>query len=67
MYQMHGFDIYIWHIVKATYNKLRHGINKLRPRQIAVIWQTTSLNALSWIKIYEFRLRFQWILFEYSN
>ena len=31
--------------------------------KIATISPTTFLNALSWMKIYEFRLRFRWSLF----
>ena len=29
----------------------------------ATIWQTTFSNAFSWMKMYEFRLRFPWIFF----
>ena len=38
-------------------------LNTLRPRQMATISQTTFSNAFSWIKIYEFQLRFHWSLF----
>ena len=31
--------------------------------KIAAISQTTSSNAFSWMKMYEFRLRFPWSLF----
>ena len=31
--------------------------------KMAVIFQTTSLNAFSWMKMYELRLRFHWSLF----
>ena len=31
--------------------------------KMAAIFQTTFSNAFSWIKIYEFRLKFHWILF----
>ena len=31
--------------------------------KMAAIFQTTFSNALSWMKMYEFRLRFHWILF----
>ena len=35
----------------------------LRPRQIAAISQTTFSSEFSWIKMYDFRLRFHWSLF----
>ena len=42
---------------------LRIGLNTLRPRQGAVIFQTTFSNAFSWMKIYQFPLKFHWSLF----
>ena len=38
-------------------------INTLRPIQKAAICQTTFWNAFSWMKMYEFRLKFHWSLF----
>ena len=38
-------------------------INTLRQRQNGRHLQTTFSNAFSWMKIFEFRLRFHWILF----
>ena len=38
-------------------------INTLRPRQIDAISQTTFSNAFSWMKMFEFRLKFHWSLF----
>ena len=38
--------------------------NTLRPRdKMAAIFQTTFWNAFSWMKMYQFRLRFHWSLF----
>ena len=33
-------------------------VNTLRPRQMAAIFQTAFSNAFSWMKMYQFRLRF---------
>ena len=52
----------------------RHGIDLIFPEysvalthwgrdKMTAISQTTSLNAFSWMKMYEFRLRFHWSLF----
>ena len=38
-------------------------LNTLRPRQMDAISQTTFPNALSWMKMFEFRLKFHWSLF----
>ena len=38
--------------------------NTLRPRQMDAISQTTFSNAFSWMKMFEFRLTFQWSLFQ---
>ena len=38
-------------------------INLLRPRQMDAISQTTFSNAFSWMKMFEFRLKFHWSLF----
>ena len=35
----------------------------LRPRQMDAISQTTFSNAFSWMKMFEFRLKFHWSLF----
>ena len=40
-----------------------YGFNTLRLRQIVAILQMTISNAFSWLKMYEFWLRFQWSLF----
>ena len=37
--------------------------NTLRPRQMDAISQTPFSNAFSWMKMFEFRLRFHWRLF----
>ena len=37
--------------------------NSLRPRQMDAISQTTVSNAFSWMKMFEFRLKFHWSLF----
>ena len=37
--------------------------NTLRPRQMDAISQTTFSNAFSWLKMFEFRLKFHWSLF----
>ena len=42
---------------------LSSSFNTLRPSQVAAIFHTTYWNAFSWIKIYEFRLKFHWNLF----
>ena len=38
-------------------------LNTLRPRQMAAISQTTLSNPFSWMKVFEFRLKFHWSLF----
>ena len=38
-------------------------INTLRPRQNGRHFQTTFSNVFSWMKMYEFRLKFHWTLF----
>ena len=38
-------------------------INTLRPGQMDAIFQTTFWSAFSWMKMFEFRLRFHWSLF----
>ena len=40
-----------------------HFFNTLRPRQMDAISQTTFSNAFSWMKMFEFRLKFHWSLF----
>ena len=37
--------------------------NTLRPRQMDAISQTTFSNAFSWMKMFEFRLKFYWVYF----
>ena len=44
----------VWYITPSTH----WGRSKM-----AAIFQTTSLNAFSWMKVYEFRSRFPWSLF----
>ena len=41
----------------------RFYINTLRPRQLDAIWQTTFSNAFSWMRMFEFLLKFHWSLF----
>ena len=38
-------------------------VNTLRPRQMDAISQTTYSSAFSWMKMFEFRLKFHWSLF----
>ena len=38
-------------------------VNSLRPRQMDAISQTTFPSVFSWMKMYEFRLKFHWSLF----
>ena len=38
-------------------------INSLRPRQMDAISQTPFSNAFSWMKMFEFRLKFHWSFF----
>ena len=38
-------------------------LNSLRPRQMDAISQTTFSNAFSWMKMFEFRLKFHWVKF----
>ena len=38
-------------------------VNTLRPRKMYAISQTTFSNAFSWMKMFEFRLKFHWSLF----
>ena len=38
-------------------------LNTLTPRPNGAIFQTTHSNPFSWIKIFEFRLKFHWSLF----
>ena len=45
-------------------NKLWHPVNILRRGKIAAIVQTTFWNAFPWMKMYEFRLKFHWTLFQ---
>ena len=48
------------HILDIPYNLT---FNTLRPRLMAAIFQTTFSNAFSWMKMYQFQLRFHWSLF----
>ena len=53
---------------KCKENQLKHHfrnttLNTLRPRQMDAISQTTFSNAFSWMKMFEFRLKFHWSLF----
>ena len=47
----------------ASFMTNTYSYNILRPRQNCRISQTTFSNAFSWMKMYEFRLRFHWTLF----
>ena len=63
------------HNSSNTYHSIRHTsvhilannaltcclfLNTSRPRQMAVILQTTLSNTFSWMQIYEFRFKFNW-------
>ena len=48
---------------KRYYNTRHPHFNTLRPRQLDAISQTTFSNTFSWMKMFEFRLKFHWILF----
>ena len=52
----------IWPALTEHLNDKCH-INALRPRKVAVIFQTTFSNAFSSMKMYEFWLKFHWSLF----
>ena len=41
-------------------NEWHPSFNTLRPRKMAAVLQTTFSNAFSWMKIFEFRLKFHW-------
>ena len=45
------------YVIKGQY------VNTFRPRQMDAISQTTFSNAFSWMKMFEFRLKFHWSLF----
>ena len=50
----------------CTQSHLLHkqkAIDTLRPRQMDAIWQTTFSSAFSWMKTFEFLLKFHWNLF----
>ena len=47
----------------SSWESFRDDVNTLRPRQMNAISQTTFSNAFSWVKIFEFRLKFHWSLF----
>ena len=51
-----------WSLIQQVHLLLRR-INSLRPRQMNAISQTTFSNAFSWMKIFEFLLKFHWSLF----
>ena len=52
------------HTGKTTHHRYRFVLlNTLRPRKNVVISQTTFSNAFSWMKMYEFRLKFHRIMF----
>ena len=54
---------YNYDIHKCIYIKAHRDINTLRPRKMAAISQTMFSNAFSWMKMFEFCLRFRWSLF----
>ena len=51
------------HIPVACCFELNQYVNTLRPKQDGRHFQTTFSNAFSWMKIFNFRLRFPWRLF----
>ena len=59
-----SIDQLIWNRFPTNSSTYRgHAINTLRPRQMDAISQTTFSNAFSWMKMFEFRLKFHWSLF----
>ena len=42
---------------------LEERFNTFRPRHMDAIWQTTFSSAFSWMKMFEFLLKFHWSLF----
>ena len=50
------------HTQPNNYSKQRP-LNTLRPRQMAAIFQTTFWNGFSWMKMFEYRLKFHWSFF----
>ena len=67
-FDMFGKDVHSIHLVQdinsleKSDNAWKH-FNTLRPKQNVAIFQTTFSNAFSWMKVYEFPLRFHWSLF----
>ena len=55
-----GFSVSHWPISRLVWVGWASLINSLRPRQMDAISQTTSSSAFSWMKMFEFRLKFQW-------
>ena len=51
------------HVCHSGYVCVAGSVNSLRPRQMDAISQTTFSNAFSWMKMFEFRLKFHWSLF----
>ena len=51
------------HFHTPLHSTRNSSLNTLRPRQMDAISQTTFSNAFSWMKMYEFRLKFHWSLF----
>ena len=47
----------------TTHHFTHGGLNTLRPRQMDTLFQTTFANGFSWMKMYEFPLKFHWSLF----
>ena len=62
-YQWHNYEGLVEEKAADPTLTLKPFINTLRPRQMAAIFQTTFSNAFSWMKMYQFRLRFHWSLF----
>ena len=56
-------DAFISEYLTAAMTNWAYAFNTLRPRQIDAISQTTFSNAFSWMKMFEFRLKFHWSLF----
>ena len=54
---------FCWAFEETVPNGNHGGLNTLRPRQMDAISQTTFSNAFSWMKMFEFRLKFHWSLF----
>ena len=58
-----NFSTCVWYAIYPFRNLGWVPFNTLRPRQMDAISQTTFSSAFSWMKMFEFRLKFHWSLF----